>query len=83
MTLDLTSDLPDATPAAVRGARQAAGLTQAQAAQLVDLGHLARWSEYERGQHQIDRGRWALFLLATGQHPRAAASLRRADTPTG
>lgn len=76
MTLDLTSDLPAATPAAVRAARQAACMTQAQCAQLVDLGHVSRWSEYERGLHQIDRTRWALFLLATGQHPRAAARPR-------
>lgn len=74
--LDLLQSLPAATPQAVRAARDAAGLTLAQAAQLAGLGAHARWQEYERGARSIDPTRWALFLLATGQHPRARASTR-------
>lgn len=71
--LPLLAHLPDPTPAAVLAARQCAGLNQAAAAALVGLGSHVRWSEYERGARTIDAARWALFLLATGQHPRAAA----------
>lgn len=65
----LLHELPEATPEAVLAARQSAGLSQAQAAELVGLGDKARWSEYERGARAPDAARWALFLLATGQHP--------------
>lgn len=74
--LQLLSALPDATPAAVLAARQAAGLDQAGAAALVGLGSGARWSEYERGTRNIDPARWAVYLLATGQHPKARAAAR-------
>lgn len=57
------------TPEAVRAAREAAGLTQQQAAELVHLGQARRWSEYERGVHVIDMARWELFRIKTGQHP--------------
>jgi hypothetical protein len=74
--LDLLQSLPTPTPDQVRAARDRAGLTLAQCAQLAGLGAHARWSEYERGARRIDLARWALFLLATGQHPRARASTR-------
>lgn len=57
------------TPEKVFQARQAAGLSQAQAAALVHLGSPVRWSEYERGTRTIDAARWELFLLLTDQHP--------------
>lgn len=57
------------TPDTVRQAREAAGLTQQQAAELVHLGQARRWSEYERGVHQIDAARWELFQIKAGQHP--------------
>lgn len=60
---------PSPTAEEITKARQAAGLSQAQAAELVGLGDKARWSEYERGARAPDAARWALFLLATGQHP--------------
>lgn len=69
--LPILAGLPVPTPAAVLAARRAAGLDQAEAAALVGLGASARWSEYERGVRSIDPARWALYLLATGQHPRA------------
>lgn len=57
------------TPENIRAARDAAGLTQAEAAELAHLGHPTRWSEHERGIHAIDSARWELFLIKTGQHP--------------
>jgi hypothetical protein len=48
--------------------RQATGLTQAEAAELVYLTRLETWSEYERGIRPIDAARWELFLIKTGQH---------------
>lgn len=69
--LQLLDGLPSATPEAVLAARLAAGLGQPEAAALVGLGAGARWSEYERGTRNMDAARWSLFLLATGQHPRA------------
>lgn len=53
---------------AVRSAREAAGLTQPEAAQLVYLNRGETWSEYERGLRPIDAARWELFLIKTGQH---------------
>lgn len=77
MPTDLITALPSPTLEAVRAARDAAGLSQAQAAELVGLGSKARWSEYERGVTGIDAARWAIFLLSTGQHP----SVRVAPAP--
>jgi hypothetical protein len=62
--------LIDPTPAMIRAARDASGLRQQEAAELVHLGTFQRWSEYERGVTAIDPARWALFLLMTGQHPK-------------
>lgn len=62
-------DLPSPTPEQIAAARQSAGLSQAQAAELVGLGDKARWAEYERRARAPDAARWALFLLATDQHP--------------
>jgi transcriptional regulator with XRE-family HTH domain len=56
------------TPSEILAARQAAGLSQAAAAELVHLGGAIRWSEYERGVRTIDSARWQLFLLLTHQH---------------
>jgi hypothetical protein len=53
----------------IRIARDRAGLTQAQAADLVHLGAQPRWAEHERGVQPIDLARWELFLLLTNQHP--------------
>ena len=54
------------SPADIRSARIAAGLTQAQAADMVYLGAPERWTEYESGTRNIGRARWALFLLRAG-----------------
>lgn len=71
------TDIISPTPTDVSAAREAAGLSQAAAAELVHLGSAMRWSEYERGVRTIDTARWELFLLKTGQHPAAAIQLRR------
>lgn len=57
------------TPDAIRMAREAAALTQAEAAELVYLGAAKRWSEYERGAQAMDPARWELFLVKIGLHP--------------
>jgi DNA-binding XRE family transcriptional regulator len=68
--MQMTLNLPiAATRATVREYRLRAGLSQAAAAQLVQLRDKSRWSEYERGVETIDAARWELFLLLTGQHP--------------
>ena len=51
------------TPAEIRAARKAAGLTQARAAELAMYGAPERWTEIESGTRRIDRARWALFRL--------------------
>lgn len=57
------------SPVVIRIARAGAGLTQAEAAQLVHLGAQSRWAEYENGTTRPDAARWELFLLFTHQHP--------------
>jgi len=57
------------TPEMIRLAREACGMNQSDAAQLVGLGSFKRWSEYENGHRSMDAARWMLFLLLTHQHP--------------
>lgn len=57
------------TPAEIRAARDAAGLTQAAAAELVHLKAQQRWAEYESGENNIGLSTWELFLIKTGQRP--------------
>jgi hypothetical protein len=77
IALQLLDHLPAPTPQAVRTARLAAGHSQAQAAALVQLGGATRWSKYERGHRSPDPARWAMYLLATDQHPAMHAPRRR------
>lgn len=65
------------TPDQVLAAREAAGQTQEQAADVVGLSGGIRWSEYERGVRTIDPARWQLYLLATDQHPDFRLARRR------
>jgi hypothetical protein len=55
------------TPEDVFAARQAAGMTQAEAASLVHLSRWQTWSEYENGQRPADPARLQLFLILTRQ----------------
>jgi hypothetical protein len=57
------------TPEELRALRQAAGISHSKAASLVHLGHGKRWHEYENGTRKIDKARFELFLIKTGQHP--------------
>ena len=54
------------TPADVKSARAAAGLTQTQAAALIYKKLLA-WQRYESGNRSMDVALYELFLLKTGQ----------------
>lgn len=60
-------DAIDTSPEGVRAARQAAGLTQGEAARLVHLRRWQSWSEYETGKRRADPARVHLFMLLTGQ----------------
>lgn len=58
------------TTAAIRAAREAAGLTQQQAAELVHVDGRAwrRWESDQSDRRAINLAAWELFLLRTGQH---------------
>ena len=48
------------SPAEVRAAREAAGLTQAQAGELIH-GSRRAWQDYESGARKMHPGLWELF----------------------
>lgn len=73
----ILANLPEPTPELIRSMRLSAGLTQREAAAAVGLNETMRWSDYERNVHGISRQHWALFLLATGQHPQMRIAVRR------
>ena len=54
------------TPADVKSARIAAGLTQTRAAAVIHKKLLA-WQRYESGDRAMDAAYWELFLIKTGQ----------------
>lgn len=54
------------TPAEILKAREAAQLTQSQAAEKVG-GTLRAWQNYEGGQRRMHPGLFELFLIKTGQ----------------
>ena len=54
------------TPTQIKDARQAAGLTQTQAAGIIYKKVLA-WQRYESGDRSMDVALYELFLLKTGQ----------------
>lgn len=65
-------------PAAIRSARESAGLTQAAAAALL-WSSTQRWVKWEAppgdpNHRRMEPALWALFLLRTGQHPSAQLS---------
>lgn len=73
--------LPELSPASIKEARAASGLSQTQAAMLTGLSSGTAWSEYERGVRNMDPARWVMFLLATGQHPEWELRHRRQSLP--
>ena len=66
---DLAAGLPDPTPELVLASRKTAGHSQHQAAMIAGFGHGQRWYEIESGKVPMDRMRWAMYLLAIGEHP--------------
>lgn len=60
--------LPEPTPENIRSIREAAGLSQEQAAKLVHMSDRFSWSKLERGAHPMEAARWELFLVKTGFH---------------
>ena len=73
--------LPTPSPAAVLAARESAGHTQAEAAALVGLADRRAWWRIESGATAISPAAWALYLLATGQHPALELSQREPARP--
>jgi len=71
--LDLLSALPDPTTAAIKAAR--GDLSQTEAAALVGATRDA-WAKWEGGARSMPGSTWALYLLATGQHPAHVISTR-------
>lgn len=57
-------------PAEIRAAREIAGLTQSQAADLV-YTTLSGWQRWEQGERRMHPGLWELFLLKTEQQKAA------------
>lgn len=57
------------SPEDIKAARLAADLTQLQAAKLVGANSFQTWNYWEAGSRKIPADSWALFLLATKQHP--------------
>lgn len=53
-------------PRQIRSAREAAGLTQTQAAILV-RGTLRAWQNWEAGERRMHPGLWELFLYKIGR----------------
>jgi hypothetical protein len=70
--------LPSPTPAAIRQARDNAGLSQAQAAKLISAACTSpyrTWQSYEANadtanHRSMPLASWEMFLLLTNQHPR-------------
>jgi putative transcriptional regulator len=53
------------TPDGIRAAREAAGLTQTEAASLIH-GSMRAWQEYEAGNRRMHPGLWELFRMKVG-----------------
>lgn len=58
----VTTRMNNPTPAEIRAAREAAGLTQEQAGELIH-GSRRAWQDYEAGSRKMHPGLWELFRL--------------------
>ena len=67
----MTTRLIPPTPEAIVAARKAAGLTQAEAAAIVHRPSYRTWQDWERGRAKMPLDAWELFLVKTGQRPKA------------
>ena len=59
----MSNDTPQ--PAEIKAAREAAGLSQTSAAELVHSG-LRTWQQWEAGDRRMHPGLWELFRLTMG-----------------
>lgn len=66
MTKAKRAKQPRPTPAQVVSAREGAGLTQTQAAQLI-YSTLRTWQSWELGERKMPPGLFELFIIKTGQ----------------
>lgn len=62
------------TPLEIRAARKAAGLTQTQAAKMVDAG-LRTWQQWEAGDRKMQLGLWKYFTQSLAMAPFIARKL--------
>lgn len=62
MRASLKTRMNNPTPADIRAAREAAGLTQEQAGELIH-GSRRAWQDYEAGNRKMHPGLWELFRL--------------------
>lgn len=60
------SSAANPTPAQIRAAREAAGLTQEAAAAKIE-GSVRAWEKWEQGERRMHPGLFQLFLIKTGQ----------------
>lgn len=58
------------SPEQVRAAREAAGLTQTTAAELI-FGARRTWADWEGGARKMPPAAWVMFLLRADLHPSA------------
>lgn len=65
MTTKPASQPPNPSPADIRAAREAAGLSQTEAAALIYAG-LRGWQEWEAGNRKMDPAKWELFCMKIG-----------------
>jgi DNA-binding XRE family transcriptional regulator len=59
-SLTLKTMMNNPTPAEIRAAREAAGLTQQEAGELIH-GSRRAWQDYESGARKMHPGLWELF----------------------
>jgi len=73
--------LANPLPADIIASRQAAGLTQTEAAHLV-CGSLRAWQQWEAGDRRMHPGLWRLFLIASGTADDRAHADRKKSAET-
>lgn len=75
------SALPAPTPDEIKHCREAAGLTQAAAAEAAGLSGWRQWAAWESGERRPPAQTWELWLLRMRMHPDYELLPRRAYSP--